>query len=115
MCGFRYTDSQPAHYEQYLTKGASIHDVCRIFGFFDPLPPVRKFTQHPLLRLLTMSAFEGTPLPTQCGRHKWKPPERKAIVVEVSIKTAEAFEIPCPDLRQKGENREKWYSLERLQ
>ena len=21
-----------------------------------------------------MSAFEGTPLPPQCGRHKWKPP-----------------------------------------
>ena len=32
----------------------------------------RKFTQPPFLRLLTMSAFEGTP--PQCGRHKWKPP-----------------------------------------
>ena len=29
-------------------------------------------------------------------------PERKAIVAEVSIKTPEAFEVPCPDLRQKG-------------
>ena len=28
----------------------------------------------PLLRLLTMSAFEDTPLPPQYGRHKWKPP-----------------------------------------
>ena len=43
-------------------KGASIYDVHKIFGFFDPSPPpVRKFTQPPLLRLLTMSAFEGNP------------------------------------------------------
>ena len=30
---------------------------------FLPPTPVRKFTQPPLLRLLTMSAFEGTPSP----------------------------------------------------
>ena len=29
-------------------------------------------------------------------------PERKAVVAEVFIKTREAFEVPCPDLRQKG-------------
>ena len=28
----------------------------------------------PRRRLLTMSAFEDTPLPPQYGRHKWKPP-----------------------------------------
>ena len=48
-----------------------------IFGFFNPPSPlVHKFTQPPLLKLVTMSAFEGTPLPPQCGRHKWKPPIR---------------------------------------
>ena len=44
-------------------------------GFFCPSPLVHKFTQPPLLRLLTMSAFEGTPL--QCGRPKCKPPKDK--------------------------------------
>ena len=39
--------------------------------FYPPL--VLKFMQPPLLRLLTMSAFEGTPSPPQCGHHKWKP------------------------------------------
>ena len=45
-------------------------------NYFFPyrLPPVRRFTQPLLLWLLTMSAFEGTP--PQCGRHKWKPPNR---------------------------------------
>ena len=38
--------------------------------FSDFLTP----TQPPLLRLLIMSAFEGTPLPPHCGRHKRKPP-----------------------------------------
>ena len=33
--------------------------------------------EPPLLRLLTMSAFEGTPLPPQCGRRKWKPPKKE--------------------------------------
>ena len=36
-------------------------------------PPVRKFTEPPLLRLLTMSAIEDTPSSPQCGRPKWKP------------------------------------------
>ena len=44
----------------------------KVSDFLTPL--VRKFTQPPLLRLLTMSAFEGTPLPPQCRRHKLKPP-----------------------------------------
>ena len=43
--------------------GHSINDVRKNFGFFDPLPLVRKFTQPPSLRLLTMSAFEGSPSP----------------------------------------------------
>ena len=47
-------------------QGASIYDVRKILGFFDPIRPV---TQPPLLRLLTMSAFGGTPLPPQCGSH----------------------------------------------
>ena len=47
----------------------------KISDFFYPLTPlVSKFTQPPLLRLLTMSAFEGTPLPPQCGHHVWMPP-----------------------------------------
>ena len=55
-------------------KGASINDVRKKFGFFSPPPPlVHKFARPPLLRLLTMSSFEGTPSPPQCGRHKWKP------------------------------------------
>ena len=46
------------------TKGASINDVSKNFGFFYPFPPlVRKLTQPPLLMLLTMYAFEGNPLP----------------------------------------------------
>ena len=69
----------PVRLEEWKAiKGASIYDIRKFFGFFDPLPPiVRKFTQPPLLRLLTMSAFEDTPLPPQCGRHKWKPPEEE--------------------------------------
>ena len=36
----------------------------QISDFLTPSPPlVRKFKQPPLLRLLTMSAFEGTPTP----------------------------------------------------
>ena len=46
-----------------------------ISDFLTPSPLVRKFMQPPLLRLLTMSAFEGTPSPPQCGRPKWKPPK----------------------------------------
>ena len=38
--------------------------------FLIPSPLVRKFMQPPLLRLLTMSAFKGTPLLPQCGRPK---------------------------------------------
>ena len=41
--------------------------------FTPPPPPFCKFTQPPFLRLLTMSAFEGTPPP--CGRRKWKLPK----------------------------------------
>ena len=60
---------------RYSGWGRYTYDVRTIFGFFDPLPPlVRKFTQPPLLRLLTTSAFEGTPSPPLCGRHIWKPP-----------------------------------------
>ena len=33
----------------------------KISDFLTPSPLVRKFTQPPLLRLLTMSAFEGDP------------------------------------------------------
>ena len=56
-----------------VTSSGGFHkDVRNNFGFFDPL--VRKFTQPPLLRMLTMSAFEGNPLPPQCGCPKWKPP-----------------------------------------
>ena len=57
-------------------KGASIYDVRKIFWFFDPpaCPQIHATSlQPPLLRLLTMSAFEGTP--NQCGRHVWKPPK----------------------------------------
>ena len=59
--------------------------------FFYPLPIlVRKFTQPPLLRLLTMSAFEGTPLPPQCGRHKWKPPKvKKKIVADKKLRESD--------------------------
>ena len=27
-----------------------------------------------------MSAFEGTPSPLQCGRHKWNPPREKRLI-----------------------------------
>ena len=53
-------------------KGASIYDVRKSADFLTP--PVRKFTQPPLLRLITMSAFEGTPLPPQCGCPQLRPP-----------------------------------------
>ena len=46
----------------------------KFWDFLTPSPPVRKFTLPPLLRMLTMSAFEGTPLPLQCGHHIWKSP-----------------------------------------
>ena len=46
----------------------------QISDFLTPSPLVRKLMQPPLLRLLTMSAFEGTPSTPQSGRHKWKPP-----------------------------------------
>ena len=53
--------NDPVFQQGKITKGASINDVRKHFGFFDqPPPPVCKFTQPPLLRLLTMSAFEGT-------------------------------------------------------
>ena len=45
--------------------------------FFTPSPLVRKSTQPPLLRLLTMSAFEGTPLAPQCERHIKEAPLRQ--------------------------------------
>ena len=57
------------------TEGASIYDVRKISDFLTPSPLVSRLTQPPLLRLLTISAFEGIPLPPQCGRHKWKPPK----------------------------------------
>ena len=63
------------------------HQGCpQKFLIFLTTPPVRKFMQPPLLRLLTMSAFEGTPLPPQCGRPKWKPPplEQTAALYPVS-------------------------------
>ena len=37
--------------------------------FLTPSPLVRKSMQPPLLSFITLSAFEGTPLPPQCGRH----------------------------------------------
>ena len=43
----------------------------KLLEFLTSLPPC---SQPPLLRLLTITAFEGIPLPPQCGRHKWKPP-----------------------------------------
>ena len=57
-----------------VLRGLSLTTSAKISDVFTHTP-VCKFTQPPLLRLLTMSAFEGTPLlPPQCGRHKWKPP-----------------------------------------
>ena len=38
------------------------------------IPPVRIFTQPPLLNSLTLSAFPGPPSPLECGRHIWKLP-----------------------------------------
>ena len=46
-----------------LSKGLPYMTSAKISDFFTPSPLVRKFTQPPLLRLLTMSAFEGTPSP----------------------------------------------------
>ena len=74
-------------------KGASIYDVRKIFRFFYPLPPVRKFTQPPILRLLTMSAFEGTPLPPQCDCHNWKPPKVVSLVRSTFIGQHRGFYI----------------------
>ena len=81
MCGFRYTDSQPAHYEQYLTKGASIHDVCRIFGFFDPLPPLSEFY---VLFVRKFGVFLDPPL---CGRRILKPLTAITVVMSVVLET----------------------------
>ena len=48
--------------------------------FSDSLtPPVRKFTQPPLLRLLTMSAFEGTPSPLSVDVINGSPPRNLQI------------------------------------
>ena len=55
-------------------RGLPLMTSVIISDFFTPSPLVRKFTQPPLLRLFTTSAFEGTPFPPLCGRHKWKPP-----------------------------------------
>ena len=57
-----------------LSKGPSIKYVRKIFGFLDPLPPVRKSTQPPLLSFSTMSAFGPTPSPPLCGRTLWMAP-----------------------------------------
>ena len=58
----------------FACRGLSLMTSAKISDFLTPSPLDRKFTQPPLLRLLNMSAFEGNPLPPQCGRHKWKPP-----------------------------------------
>ena len=54
-------------------RGLPYMTSAKFSDFLTPSPLVRKFTQPPLLRLLTMSAFEA-PRP-QCGAPKWKPPE----------------------------------------
>ena len=54
-----------------ILRGLPLMTSAKISHFLTPL--VRKFTQPPFLWLLTMSAFKGSPLPPQCGRHKWKP------------------------------------------
>ena len=65
-----------------LSLGASIYDVCKIFGILDPFPTClhlgliysTKFTQPPV------SSFGLTPHPPQCGRHIWMSPyEREAV------------------------------------
>ena len=58
-------------------------------------PPCPQIHATSLTKLLTMSAFEGTPLPPQCGRHKWKPqisPGKKCIFFAFSPVT----DVPCP-------------------
>ena len=44
-------------------RGLSLMTAAKISDILNSSPLVRKFTHPPLLRLLTMSAFEGTPSP----------------------------------------------------
>ena len=44
------------------------------FRIILPTPSANSCNQ---LRLLTMSALEGTPLPPLCGRPKWNPPMKE--------------------------------------
>ena len=69
------------------------HDVRKIFGFFDPPPLVRKFTQPPLLSFITMSAFEGTPLPPLCGHHISMAPYRMFEQNDVLVSGAKSEEM----------------------
>ena len=90
---FRAKKSVPSRGVTIPLLGASINDVRKNFGFCDPL--VRKFMQPPLLRLLTMSPFEGTPLPPQCGRYKWKPPNFVSRVSSSCNQTSFFYSMPA--------------------
>ena len=58
-------DEEEKEEGQFLSsvRGHPLMMSAKFLDYLTPSPLVRKFTQPHLLGLLTMSAFEGTPLP----------------------------------------------------
>ena len=71
----------------------AIHMTSAKFSDFWTPPLVRKFTQPPLLSFITMSAFEGTPLPPLCGHHISMAPYRMFEQNDVLVSGAKSEEM----------------------
>ena len=62
---------------QPLPGGASINDICEIFGFFYPLPPclhLELIYAQNSRNLHYYVRFSTTPSPLRCGHHIWTLP-----------------------------------------
>ena len=63
----------------FMVKGASVHDIRKIFGiFYPPLPPPCHC--HRSADFVPSVCFLGTP--THCGRHIWKPQHKFFLILK---------------------------------
>ena len=60
----------------HFSEGRYLNDAPKIFGLLDPLPLVTIALTQPISTIVRFWANPLSPLPPQCGPHKWKPPKR---------------------------------------